>query len=65
MAETLLANIQGIEFGELKYAVITPELENHYLHSAVQSQAVVPACPDVVCGYSYGITMHKYILEVV
>jgi len=62
-AETLLANIQGTEFGELKYAVITRELEN--LHSAVQSQAVIPACPDLVCRYLYGITRHKYILEVV
>lgn len=65
MRETLLANIQGIEFGELKYVVIVPELDNHHLDNAVQIQAVIPACSDLVCGYSYRITMHKYILEVV
>lgn len=65
VAETLLANIQGIELGETEYAVTTPELENHRVHSAVQSQAVIPAYPDLVCGHLYGITMHRYTLEVV
>lgn len=51
VAETLLANIQGIELGETEYAVTTPELENHRVHSAVQSQAVIPAYPDLVDTY--------------
>lgn len=63
VAETLLANIQGIELGETEYAVIAPELENHHLHNAMQSQALLPSCPDLVCGHSYGITIHRYILE--
>lgn len=57
MAETFLANIQGIELGETEYAVITGELENAHVHSAVQSQVVIPAYPDLICGHSYGITM--------
>lgn len=52
VAETLLADIQGIELAETEYTVITPELENHHVHSAMQSQAVIPAYPDLVCGHS-------------
>lgn len=65
VAETLLANIQGIELGKTEYAVTTPELENHHVHSAMHSQAAIPAYPDLVYGHSYGITMHRYTLEVV
>lgn len=56
MAETLLANIQVIEFGEIKYAAVTRELENHHVHTVVQSQRVILACQDLACRYSYRIT---------
>lgn len=31
----------------------------------MHSQAAIPAYPDLVYGHSYGITMHRYTLEVV